>query len=457
MNKKTKTRLIVFCVASFLIVSPVALLYSQGYRIDFTSKRIVKTGGLYFKVSPKSAQVLINKQEKEKTDFFFGASLIENLIPNSYEVEIRKQDYQSWKKNIEVKKGLVTEAKNIFLIPNNPDFEVLDQNIKKFWFSPDEKRFVTQEIQNNFWSLKLYNTDNNVKSHLIDQKDISVNASILDLTWSPNSENILLKTGFRNKINYLVLNLEKTPTKTQEINFLSDYNEIFLHPIDSNAILFTKTENNSTSLYEINLDTRKPNKLLSEIISFTTSKNNIYWIDKQGYLNETNFNKETKSLILSPIESGLNYQIKSIGSRIFLLENKKLFVLDKELRSINQIASNINNISLSPDQTRLCYWNGFEAWVLFLEGDSNQPYREKNSKVFLTRFSEKVDSFYWWNNHYLIFKTGNSIKIVETDNRDKNQIWDIEKFKAPEMYLSQNNRLYVLDENLLFFSKFLDF
>ncbi len=458
MNKKTKTRLIVFCVSAFLIVSPIALLYSQGYRIDFDNKRIVKTGGLYFKTFPKSAQILINGQEEEKTDFFFGVSLVENLFPNNYQVEIRKENYKPWTKNMEVKKGLVTEAKNIFLVPDSPEFEVLDQNIKGFWFSPDEKKFVTEEIQENSWSLKLYNTDSNTKSHLIEKKDISINANLLDLTWSPNSKNILLKTEFRNKANYLVLNLENIPAKIQEINFLSSYDEIFLHPIDSNAILFTKTEKNGLSLYEINLNTRRPNKLLSEVVSFTTDKNNIYWLDKQGYLNETNFNKETRSLVLAPIESNPNYQIKSIGSRIFLSENKKLFVLDKGLRTINQVASNVSNISLSPDQTKLCYWNGFEAWVLFLEQDSDQPYREKNSKVFLTRFSEKVNSFYWWNNHYLIFKTGNNIKIVETDNRDKNQIWDIEEFKAPEIYLSQNNKgLYILDENLLFFSRFLDF
>ena len=92
MDKKTKRNLVIFCVSFFLIVSPITILYSQGYRIDFKNKEIVKTGGLYFKTLPKSAQILINEKPKKKTDFFFGAILIENLIPDLYNVEIQKEN-----------------------------------------------------------------------------------------------------------------------------------------------------------------------------------------------------------------------------------------------------------------------------------------------------------------------------------------------------------------------------
>ncbi|MFH1423897.1 MAG: hypothetical protein ABIG29_03045 [Candidatus Nealsonbacteria bacterium] len=122
MTKKTRTILFAICVFLFSLTAPSVIFYSQGYRFDFETRKIVQTGGLYFKVTPRSAQVYLNGKLIETTSIFTSSSLVENLLPKTYYVEIKKDGFNSWQKNMEVKERQVTEAKNITLIPQNINF-----------------------------------------------------------------------------------------------------------------------------------------------------------------------------------------------------------------------------------------------------------------------------------------------------------------------------------------------
>ena len=49
----------------FLLIAPTAVFYSLGYRIDFDSKKISQTGGLFLKVLPKQVEVYLVEGEHE--------------------------------------------------------------------------------------------------------------------------------------------------------------------------------------------------------------------------------------------------------------------------------------------------------------------------------------------------------------------------------------------------------
>src|SRR3989344_2475410 len=109
MTKKTRNLLFIILALLFLIVAPLTVFYSLGWRIDWNNKKIVKPGILYFKVWPRGVQIYINGVLKKKTDFFFGSALIENLIPKKYKVEVKKEGFQVWNKNLEISEGMATE------------------------------------------------------------------------------------------------------------------------------------------------------------------------------------------------------------------------------------------------------------------------------------------------------------------------------------------------------------
>lgn len=152
MTKKTRTILFVICVILFALAAPAIVFYSEGYRFDFENRKVVQTGAFYFKVSPRSAEVYLNGKFKDKTSIFTNSSLIENLMPKTYNIEIKKEGYYAWQKNLVIKEKQVTEAKNITLITQNPHFTIIATTtleinnfvaeIKMKATSSDEKKVV---------------------------------------------------------------------------------------------------------------------------------------------------------------------------------------------------------------------------------------------------------------------------------------------------------------------------
>lgn len=125
MTKRRRTILFYLSVILFVVAAPTLILYSQGYRYDFEKNKLVQTGGLYFKVAPRGAQVFLNGALKDETSLFGNSLLIKNLIPKTYNIEIKKQGYHPWQKNLQVSEKHVTEAKNITLFPENTIFQKL--------------------------------------------------------------------------------------------------------------------------------------------------------------------------------------------------------------------------------------------------------------------------------------------------------------------------------------------
>ena len=97
----------------FFIVSPLLILYSLGYRYNFTTNNIEKNGAFYIKSYPKNADIFINNKKSNKKT----PNQITNIKPNLYNVKISKEDYLPWEKKLEIKQGETTFIENINGIP----------------------------------------------------------------------------------------------------------------------------------------------------------------------------------------------------------------------------------------------------------------------------------------------------------------------------------------------------
>ncbi len=120
------TRRIILCLAIFFfaLATPTILLYSWGYSFDWQKKKPVLTGGFYFETIPKKATVYIDGKQTKETSAF-----IKRFLPKEYLVKITKDGFHLWQKRLKINSGLVTEARNIFLIPLSPQIKVIDENL----------------------------------------------------------------------------------------------------------------------------------------------------------------------------------------------------------------------------------------------------------------------------------------------------------------------------------------
>ena len=414
MTKRTRTILFLICLFLFLLIAPLAIFYSQGYRFDFDSKKITQTGGLFLKVFPKSAEIYLDGKLKKKTDFFFGSILIENLLPKKYKIEIKKEGYFTWEKNLEIKEKEVTEAKNVILFPENPNFTILTKGVKKFWLPPDQKKIILLEEGEAGWALKLYDLEKKVKSHLISEDDVySAGADLLNLEFSENSKEISLEIGMKEQLKYFSLELDKVPSVLTEI-------EPLLPP-------------------------------LKDIITYQTFNGQLYYLGNFG-----NLFRDEKKLTekVFPVKPETEYELKIFQNFIFLREGQTLYQLNSESKSFEKFFENLNSLKISPDLKKLVYFSNYEIWILFLKDSDPPAIHRKGDRVFLVRLSEKIDNVFWLNSDYLIFNTGNKIKIAEIDDRDRINIVDFAEFKELKIYFNQTNKkLYILSEGSLFVSE----
>lgn len=400
----------------FLIIGPYLVLYSQGYRFDFEKRKFVQTGGLYIKAHPKQAEVYLNGKFIKKTDPFFGSFFVQELLPKKYEVEVKKEGFFSWKKNLEINEKKVAEAKHIILFPKNLNLEKIDFEINDFYLSPDGKKIILVQKEKEVWALKLYEIEKKLKSHLVSEKEISkTGAGLLNLEFSENPNLIKLTLGIKEELNLFSLDISFSPPILKRIEENKQKNE--------------------------------------KIVTTKKVGKDIYSLDIEGnfFKNEQKINSEPL-----PIEKESEYSIEVIPENIILKAKKsdyesQFFLFNPESRVFEKFFEGGKDLKIAPDKKKAVYFSQYEIWLLFLEKELLQPEKNVGEKEFLLRFSKKIEDIFWLNSSYLIIVSEGAIQISEIDTRDTINFVEIAKFEKPKVFWnSLEKKLYILEKGVLY-------
>jgi len=172
---------------------------AKGYRP--TRQGMIKGTGLLAANSfPNGAQVFLNGKLTTATDNTL------NLEPGDYEIEIKKDGFASWKKNVKIEKELVTQT-NAMLFPVAPSLTPITftgaMNITP---SPDGQKIAfyvasaSAETKNGLYVLEL--TDNMLSLQRgpkqIAQETVNFDFQQSLMLWSPDSSQLLLSYDGRN-------------------------------------------------------------------------------------------------------------------------------------------------------------------------------------------------------------------------------------------------------------------
>ncbi len=126
MPYKTRITLFYSFVVLFLIIGTSVLLYSFGWRLDLETLRIRKIGAIYIKANVKNITININGDiYPDDSGIIKSGTLINNLLPKTYTVELTKQGYLPYRKTVTVKPAMVEEILNAQLIPESFTPEII--------------------------------------------------------------------------------------------------------------------------------------------------------------------------------------------------------------------------------------------------------------------------------------------------------------------------------------------
>src|SRR3989338_3829077 len=114
MNQLAQRILVRLILATaFAVVLGTLILYARGYRFDLTQQKLDSTGIIVASSFPDGAKIYLNGE-------LFGATNTNIVIePGEYTVDIKKDGYSSWTKNVRLKGEQVVKM-DALLHPRNP-------------------------------------------------------------------------------------------------------------------------------------------------------------------------------------------------------------------------------------------------------------------------------------------------------------------------------------------------
>jgi PEGA domain len=117
LTRKQRSSSLLILGIIFLLLAPVIVLYSLGYRLD-NQYSLQKTGGIFIHSSIANSSVYVDNHFFKATGIFIRNTLIQDLTPNKkYTVRIEKEGYQTWSKDIAVYSSFVSEG-TVLMLPN---------------------------------------------------------------------------------------------------------------------------------------------------------------------------------------------------------------------------------------------------------------------------------------------------------------------------------------------------
>jgi hypothetical protein len=422
-----------------------------GYRYDFKNKKIVQTGGIYLKTQPKKSKVFLNGKFVNFTDFLRGSFFIKNLVPGSYSLEIQNEGYKSWSKNILVEEKIVSEVKEIILLPNEIPRAILDENTTDFYLSPSLKKIFSLKKVGKELILSINEIiGNQEKPRVLAEFSFNSNTSfkkIKEVFWNENEEKIIINSdkGF-----YL---LEKNGNKKSKlvlnpgVKIVSFTSENKISYLDANGVLVV-----------YNLEDLTSEMLKTKNITCIWENNSFLCLNPEGFVEKIGADGKTQKVFnLEPflVSEKKKYTLIAKKDRLFVKENDDFWLLNQK-NVFEKIGVNVALFSLAPDDRKIAIVSKEtpEIELFYLEKDYQQPLKEPGQKNKIIGQKE-VENIFWYDPYHLFIQKPNKITFVETDNRGGINLFEVfngpiqkafydEMKKAFYILNSENSQLLVL-------------
>lgn len=137
----------------FLLVAPILIFYTAGYRYNFKKNKLERNGTLLISSVPRGASVFLDGQ------VLHGSTPVtfQNVSPGWHTLRLEKPSYRAWEKSVEVRSEQVTFAEDIQLWKNTEPSLVLAGNFPILSANPSGEtlallRQTTSSRSMDFWS-----------------------------------------------------------------------------------------------------------------------------------------------------------------------------------------------------------------------------------------------------------------------------------------------------------------
>src|SRR3990167_1355457 len=361
---------VIFSIAAAIIIfllAAAAIFWTRGFKPDFKSGQIKRTGIIVASSIPTGAQVYLDDRLTSATNTNIGF-----LEPKIYKVKIEKDGYTIWQKEVEVKADLATEIK-VLLFPLAPQIKPLTSTgAVNPSLSPDSAKIVygTSGERGGVYLLLMGQTPLPFRqdTRLLAKNQPNFNFSKATFLFGPDSKQVIAQ--FTNEKNEIVANLlidtDKSEQEPRDITgsltaTLTSWQDQINSRAQTQALTLPQNIKDATAEASVNssqlmVDSSQTNKTVNREPT-TTNQLNYF----------------PTGLIFSPDEEKILFKNKEEKYKIYDSKNKKEYTLPD--------FSDLVNLSWYPDSNHLVIIR--KDLVTIIEADSTN-----NMTVFSGKFED---------------------------------------------------------------------
>lgn len=454
MSREVRSILFLLFVAVFLAVGPAVILWSQGYRFDKETRRLVQIGAIFLKTDPEKADISVREVGGHwSSERAVGPSLIytgvffKDLLPKTYDVRVSGGDeYFPWEKKLTVDPLGVAKATHVVLFPKEVTGTTLANatGIQAFWPDPD-LAWLYFEKKGSPTLFRIRVKDPRAKPEpLFNLRSLSGGSPVRDILFSAAGKNAILLLDSGEAILWL-------PDKTPQAKLASRYLNRFLteagveipsltyfwHPTDPDRF-FVLPSSGRQGFYRVNTAIDEFQRISRDRLkAFGVGRQNSYFLTSAGDLFRLNQDGEP-SLVASYKKENLPqsgfFEIWEVSGDVFVLEETTsgaLYLLEKDF--VTKISDKSTHASFSPDMAKLAFVDGKTLSLYFVLRMSDDFLVDGRTKIQLKEIDTLPDKLFWFSdNWHLLFLFKNGVEIVETDFRKPLHSWSPALFYAAD-------------------------
>ncbi|MBI3260940.1 PEGA domain-containing protein [Candidatus Berkelbacteria bacterium] len=170
-------------ITGFFILAGVVIIEARGWRFDPRNLRFVQTGMLVVRYQPPDATLLVDAELIDHA----SPTVLPNLLPGRYNLELRKSGYASWTKTVSIEPERVVAELSLVLFTDQP---VVEQIV-----DPDELVRVTALFASAFNSEQTPSIHNQVELWNNDLLITRLSSPVQSVQWLIEDSVIIFQQG----------------------------------------------------------------------------------------------------------------------------------------------------------------------------------------------------------------------------------------------------------------------
>jgi len=437
----------------FALICTAFILSARGYTlsIEGNAVKIEKTGMIIISTKPFGANIILNgKQTSKNTSQFFSTKL-NNLGKNKYILNLEKDGYYTWEKELHVFPEMVTWANYVLLFSKNPKIEKVDfiGSLVESLASYDNKYQSILMKDKSGEVIYILNNSTGEKTVLLETAKLAADKKITDIKfvdWSKDRRYLLITGIVKGEKQYLAVNTESKSIETLNALFPNRFDRLSFNTANSDEIY--GIQNNEIFRLSIRNKTIT-NALEKNIVYFTLSaEEKLYYIkDTTGarslWQANSDFSGKTSLSDAMPVSDKYEIKVSPKDKKIaiYTKNNTSLYMLSKSENksSLITMGKDIVDFSWSPHDDRFFYKSANNMFVFEID-----DYKKESIEYVIAGASD-YKNVVWYDDRHLLAQKGDRVAVMDFDGSNEVVLGDTVGDIKP--FFSSDNK------DILFFAK----